>query len=83
MEIRSCVHKLKEEREFIESLADLPLEEQKAYEDFERKIMAEHALIKHVRNRIGGHVEHSAMQEALNNIDYERHGLFEIWRVHT
>ena len=77
MEIRSCLQALRGEARFVASLSRLPQPHKAIYEEFEKQIFSEHDLIKEIRNKIGGHVNQTAVQEAVDNLDFERSGLYE------
>lgn len=51
--------------------------QQKVFKEFCKQIRESDALIKEVRNSIGGHIPHSLVARGLKNIDFDRTGFWE------
>jgi hypothetical protein len=76
-ELYSAFQTLQSNREFKALLKRRPAEE---CHEFERKFKAlnSNELLKEVRNDVGGHVRHKAVQRALNRISDEAFGFFQV-----
>lgn len=81
MEIRSTIETLDRHSEFKRILASRPPEERKEFRQLVQQMNAAHQLVKELRNATGGHVSHERTQQALNEMDCDRFGLFEIGPV--
>ena len=72
MEIESAIHGLRSNAEFVSLLEKQPTEVQEQFRKLFTAMEEAHDIVKHTRNTIRGHVKHSAVQQALEGMDYAR-----------
>ena len=78
MEIRGALEILWKVDEFKEALAEEPTEVADSLAKLLTGLRKSHDLIKFVRNKICGHVQHRDVHRALAIMDFDRRGIVEI-----
>jgi len=77
-EIVSAMTMLQQQPEFKRILAQQSPADQTEFRNLVREFNAKHALVKKIRNSIGGHVLQSSIEGALNGCDSDRASFLEV-----
>jgi hypothetical protein len=77
-EISSVLRRLKSLPEFLAALAAQPPERSAQFDTLVREFDLQHALLKSLRNDIGGHVQQAKVEEALNGMPGDKWGFLEL-----
>lgn len=80
-EIRGCLTRISMNKEFKYMLGTRSAKERRELSAICARLNSASAVTKGIRDSLGGHVLHSAVQKAVDNLDYDRWGLVEIGRV--
>lgn len=78
MEIRSAIVVLQGQEEFKRILRKQPKQKQTEFWRLVEEFNQAHKVIKEIRNSLGGHVLQKSMQEALDEMDFDRWGFLEV-----
>ena len=78
MEIRNAMVTLEREPEFKRLLQKQPKPKQDEFRRLVKEFNQAHERIKEIRNSIVAHVLQGTMQEALDEMDFDREGFYEI-----
>jgi hypothetical protein len=77
-EIRGAIETLYMEHGFKNSLSEQPKALQDAFHRLREDISKSHAVLKHIRNSIGGHVLHNSVKKALSDTDFDQSGMIQL-----
>lgn len=77
-EIRSTIQNLHQQSGFREMLAKQPKEKREKFAKLLREMDHAHKLVKDIRDAISGHVLHSRVAAALDDMSWDRWGFLEI-----
>ena len=77
-EIASAISILQQQPEFKRILAQQSAADKTEFHSMVRGFNAKHALVKSIRNSIGGHVQQRSVEGALNDCDSDRASFFEV-----
>ena len=78
MEIRSAIVNLERAPEFEQLLGKQPEPKQDEFRRLVKEFNQAHEVIKEIRDSVGGHVLQTRVQEALDQMDFDREGFYEI-----
>jgi hypothetical protein len=78
MEIRSAIVNLERAPEFEQLLGKQPKPKQDEFRRLSKEFNQGHEVIKEIRDSVGGHVLQKSVQEALDQMDFDREGFYEI-----
>jgi len=77
--VRSAIHTLSREREFVDALSNEPVDIQKGFQKLKKGLSkVSDEFLKGLRNDIGGHVQQKAVAEALKRMESDQRGLLQI-----
>lgn len=80
-EIQGALTMILRNPEFKRMIEKRPAKERAQLRDIAKRLNTASHLTKTVRDNIGGHVLHHAVQKALNNIPYDNVGMIEVGRT--
>lgn len=78
MEIRSAIVNLERAPEFAQLLGKQPKPKQDEFRRLFKVFNQGHEVIKEIRHSVGGHVLQKSVEEALDQMDFDREGFYEI-----
>ena len=81
MEIRNVLESLQREPAFKQLLGKQPKPKQLEFRRLVKEFNQAHEVIKEIRNSLGGHVLQKSMQEALDEMDFDRWGFLEVGEI--
>lgn len=77
-EIRGTFETLQKLQDFKKLLRKQPKSKQAEFRGLAQEFNSAHTLVKKMRNALGGHVQHESVQRALDEMSFEREGIFEV-----
>ena len=78
MEIRSAIVNLQKAPEFAQLLGKQPKPKQDEFRRLFKVFNQSHEVVKEIRDSVGGHVLQKSVEEALDQMDFDREGFYEI-----
>ena len=78
IEIRSTIETLQNLQDFKRMMRGQPESKRAEFKNLIREFNSAHKIVKEMRNAIGGHVLQESVQRALDEMDVERAGIFEV-----
>lgn len=80
-EIRGAIETLQRQAEFKRILAAQPKARQNRFRKLIKEFTKAHRVVKEIRNSLGGHVQHKAVQKALDGMSFDQWGFLEVGRI--
>jgi len=77
-EIRGAIELLAQDADFKNILMKQPTSIKSSFKDVKDNLQTTSDLIKEIRNTMSGHIKLSSLWDALQIMDYERHGILQI-----
>jgi hypothetical protein len=77
-EIQGCLTTIRMNREFKRMLAKRTQQERRELKEICSKLNSASDVTRTIRDALGGHVLHSAVEKALNNLAYDHWGILEV-----
>lgn len=79
-EIRSAIEALSQDRDFKLFLKKQSIPFRHRFEEIKRNLHSTSDTIKEFRNTLSGHIKQDCIWDALQTMDYDRHGIIQISR---
>ena len=79
-EIRSAIEALSNDIDFKIFLKKQSLPFRHGFEEIKRNLLSTSDIIKEIRNTLSGHIKQDCICDALQTMDYDRHGIIQISR---